>query len=143
MTASKPHYIRRYLVTVVLLVLLTPFLIYGAHKSVESMSIAPEKWAPDFMQSRQNYDRFSKDFESNDLILISWPGCTVDDPRLIEFEKQINAPRTTEFGETHETLFDRIVSGAGTLNSLTAPPLKLPREEALERLQGEIGRAHV
>lgn len=138
MTASKPHYIRRYLVTVVLLVLITPFLIYGAHKSVESMSIAPEKWAPDFMQSRQNYDRFSKDFESNDLILISWPGCTVDDPRLIEFEKQINAPRTTEFGETHETLFDRIVSGAGTLNSLTAPPLKLPREEALERLQGVL-----
>ena len=84
------------------------------------------------------YDRFSKDFESNDLILISWPGCTVDDPRLIEFEKQINASRTTEFGETHETLFDRIVSGAGTLNSLTAPPLKLPREEALERLQGVL-----
>ncbi|HAH43995.1 MAG TPA: hypothetical protein DCM07_03925 [Planctomycetaceae bacterium] len=138
MTASKPHYIRRYLVTVILLVLITPFLIYGAHKSVESMSIAPEKWAPDFMQSRKNYDQFSKDFESNDLILISWPGCTVDDPRLIEFEKQINAPRKTDFGETHETLFDRIVSGAGTLDALTSPPLKLPREEALERLKGVL-----
>ena len=138
MTSEKPRYIRRYIITVIVLVLVAPFLIYGAHQSVESMSIAPEKWAPPYMQSRKNYDRFMKDFESNDLILISWPGCTVDDPRLTEFEKRIEGPGKTDFGETHEEIFDRIVTGAGTVDSLTAPPLKLPRDEALERLQGVL-----
>lgn len=138
MTSKQPRYVRRYVVTVILLVLVSPFLIYGAHQSVESMCIAPEKWAPPVMQSRQNYDKFKDHFESNDLLLISWPGCTVDDPRLIEFEAAINGPRTTEFGETHESIFDRIVSGAGVVNSLTAPPLKLPRDEALERLEGSL-----
>jgi len=138
MTSEKPRYIRRYIVTVVVLTLLAPFIIYGAHQSVESMSIAPEKWAPTYMQSRKNYDRFAKDFESNDLILISWPGCTVDDPRLLEFEEQINAPRKTDFGETHASLFDRIVTGAGTVKSLTDPPLNLPRDEAVERLEGVL-----
>lgn len=139
MTSKKPRYVRRYVVTVILLVLVSPFLIYGAHHSVESMCIAPEKWAPKDMRSRQNYDRFKDHFESNDLLLISWPGCTVDDPRLIEFEAAINNDaRKTEFGETHESLFDRIVSGAGVVNALTAPPLKLPREEAIERLEGSL-----
>ncbi|QDT45617.1 MMPL family protein [Gimesia alba] len=138
MTSKQPRYVRRYVVTVILLVLVSPFLIYGAHQSVESMCIAPEKWAPPVMQSRQNYDKFKDHFESNDLLLISWPGCTVDDPRLIEFEAAINGPRTTDFGETHESLFDRIVSGAGVVNSLTSPPLKLPRDEALERLEGSL-----
>ncbi|MFI4848504.1 MAG: RND family transporter [Gimesia chilikensis] len=138
MTSEKPRYIRRYIITVIVLVLAAPFLIYGAHQSVESMCIAPEKWAPPYMQSRQNYDRFMKDFESNDLILISWPGCTVDDPRLTEFEKRIEGPGKTDFGETHEEIFARIVTGAGTVDSLTAPPLKLPRDEALERLQGVL-----
>ncbi len=138
MTSEKPHYIRRYVFTVIILVLLAPFLIYGAHQSVESMCIAPEKWAPSFMQSRQDYQKFIKGFESNDLFLISWPGCTVDDPRLIEFEEAINAPRATEFGETHASLFDRIITGAGTVKSLTAPPLKLPRDEAIARLKGVL-----
>ena len=138
MTTKTPRYIRRYIVTVIILLILSPFLIYGARQSVESMCIAPEKWAPSFMQSRQDYDRFTKDFESNDLILISWPGCTVDDPRLLKLEEAINGPRTTEFGETHTSLFDRIVSGAGVVRDLTSPPLKLPREEALERLQGVL-----
>lgn len=138
MTSKKPRYIRRYIVTVIFLVMLAPLLIYGAHQSVESMCIAPEKWAPSFMQSRKDYLRFTKDFESNDLFLISWPGCTVDDPRLIQFEDAIKAPRTTEFGETHASLFDRIITGAGTVESLTTPPLKLPREEAIERLKGVL-----
>ena len=138
MTSKKPRYIRRYILTVIALVLVAPFLIYGAHQSVESMCIAPEKWAPPHMQSRKNYDRFMKDFESNDLILISWPGCSVNDPRLIEFEKRIEGPGQTDFGETHASIFDRIVTGAGTVESLTAPPLKLPRDEALERLKGVL-----
>ncbi len=138
MATKKPQYKRRYFVTVIILVILSPFLIYGAHQSVESMCIAPEKWAPSFMQSRLDYDRFTKDFESNDLILISWPGCSVDDPRLLKLEEALYAPRTTDFGETHASLFDRIVSGAGTVKSLTSPPLKLPREEALKRLQGVL-----
>lgn len=138
MTTEKPRYVRRYVITVIILVLLTPFIIYGAHRSVESMCIAPEKWAPPAMQSRQNYDRFKEHFESNDLLLISWPGCTADDPRLFELEASLNAPRTTDFGETHASLFDRVITGAGTVKTLTAPPLKLPREEALARLEGVL-----
>lgn len=138
MSFQNPRYIRRYVITVVVLVLLSPFIIYGAHQSVESMCIAPEKWAPPFMQSRLDYDLFTKDFESNDLILISWPGCSVDDPRLLKLEEALDAPRTTDFGETHASLFDRIVSGAGTVKSLTAPPLKLPRDEAVKRLEGVL-----
>jgi len=138
MTSEKPRYIRRYVITVIIMALLAPFLIYGAHQSVESMCIAPEKWAPEHMQSRQDYLRFVEGFESNDLFLISWPGCTVDDPKLLKFEEKINAPHTTDFGETHASLFDRIITGAGIVNTLTAPPLKLPRDEALERLQGVL-----
>ncbi|MFK7776734.1 MAG: MMPL family transporter [Gimesia sp.] len=138
MTSQKPRYIRRYIITVIFMALLAPFLIFGAHKSVESMCIAPEKWAPSFMQSRKDYQRFVDGFESNDLFLISWPGCTVDDPRLLKFEEKINAPYTTDFGETHASLFDRIITGAGIVNTLSAPPLKLPRDEAIERLQGVL-----
>ncbi|MEM9942695.1 MAG: MMPL family transporter [Planctomycetota bacterium] len=41
------------------------------------------QWLPDQSQARDDYDHFESCFGGDDFVVLTWPGCTIEDPRLI------------------------------------------------------------
>ncbi|MEY3173619.1 MAG: hypothetical protein RLZZ436_1533 [Planctomycetota bacterium] len=89
-------------------------------------------WLPERYEQTQEYRRFQTAFGNDEFIVISWEGCTLDDERVDRLSR-ILAPTGSS-----TDLVERISTGREVLQRLTAPPLKLPREQAIDRLQGTL-----
>lgn len=119
------------------MIVLGPFLATWALRSLGTMFNTPHHWIPAGNQQRVEFESFCEQFESQALVVISWPACTVDDPRLAAFEGallDLNQPHTARNRE----LFDRVVSGHSTLRQLMSEPIELSREVAVARLRGVL-----
>lgn len=129
---------RRYWLTLVAVMAILPVLAIGAQKSIDGMCIAPEQWAPESHAQRQHYDRFMEQFEGNDVAVVSWDGCTIDDDRLLAFEHELTAPSDQDRQSHFAHAFDRVISGYSAIRELQSSPLNLTRNAAAERLQGTL-----
>jgi predicted RND superfamily exporter protein len=129
---------RRYWLTLIAVVATLPVLAIGAQHSIDGMCIAPEQWAPESHTQRQQYDQFTQQFEGNDVAVVSWDGCTVDDRRLLDFERELNTPTRPERQTHFAQAFDRVITGYSAVRELQAPPLNLTRDEAAQRLRGTL-----
>ena len=49
------------------------------------------QWLPDDSPARIEYDKFENKFGSDDFLVVTWPGCTIDDPRLEQFCLRLTA----------------------------------------------------
>jgi uncharacterized protein len=97
----------------------------------------PIDWVPASYPARRAYAQFTADFESGDVVVASWPGCTLDAPavaRFVEAATGAGAPRDA----AGRPWFEDVASGQQAVARLTAPPLGLDRVEAVERLQGVL-----
>ncbi len=121
-------------VAIAVIVLLVPVVIHGARSSVDGMRITPEKWASPENPQRQLFDRFRHEFEGNDVVYVSWEGCTLDDPRLAKLETSLL--QGNKLAEIGVIPFERVVTGAGTVQQMTERPLSLSRSDAAKRLEG-------
>ena len=50
------------------------------------------EWLPGGSATHKTYEEFVEQFGTDDFVLVSWDGCTVEDPRLEKFESFINDP---------------------------------------------------
>ncbi len=110
-----------------------PFLAAVALR-IENNTADMAQWLPDRRAERQQYDWFVRQFGADDVVLVSWPGCTLDDPRAaqlaLELERRASSP-------DNPTRYVRSVLGAAELlEKLTSQPVNLSRRGALRRLQG-------
>ncbi len=115
--------------------ILLPVLAIGAIRAIQGMCVAPEKWAPPTFEARRTYDEFAARFETGDVVIVSWDGCTIDDRRLATLETILTA---SQDGSDFSSIVGRVVSGRGMVEELTSPPLNLSREEAIGRLTGTL-----
>lgn len=126
----------RHRVAVLSVLVALPFVVTGAQRAIDGMRIAPEKWVSMSHPERREFETFRNRFEGNDVVLISWDGCTVDDPRLQQLEQAILRPDDAELADRHRREIDRVVTGASVLSRLTSVPLNLSSEAARQRLRG-------
>ncbi len=103
-----------------------PFVIYGAVSALRSTSNDPRQWLPRTFAETNTYDWFQQHFGSDEIAVVSWPGCTLDDARV--------ARLATSLEESE--LFDRALTGPRVLSELMQPPGGLSRAAALRRLRG-------
>lgn len=129
---------RRFQIALLLVVVSLPFVGLGAKRAVDGMRIAPERWVPTTQSERRQFDEFRQQFEGNDVVLISWDGCHIDDPRLHRFEQYILSPTDPDSAKQHERNYNRVVTGYSAIRRLTSPPLNLTREQAQDRLRGTL-----
>ena len=59
-----------------------PFIIYGSVKAISSNANSPIDWVPSSFPARHDFDEFRERFGSGDVVVMSWPGCTVDNAGL-------------------------------------------------------------
>jgi predicted RND superfamily exporter protein len=123
--------------TAAALVVAAPLIARSALTVLGVESTTPIEWVPEEFAPRRDYDRFTRDFESGDVVVASWPGCTLGAAaidRVIAAATGPEAPRDA----AGRLWFESVASGSEALQRLTDPPLALDRATAVERLKGVI-----
>jgi len=122
-----PSRVSRYArITLVLMAITTPLVIFGSVGALKSTSNDPRQWLPRDFAETSKYDWFQQHFGSDEIAVVSWPGCRLDDLRV---------PKLAEALEK-SPFFDRVLTGPRFLRTLMQSPLRLKRAAALRRLQG-------
>jgi predicted RND superfamily exporter protein len=116
------------------LILLLPWGIWAVlHIPIGSAGV--HEWLPEGRPERLRYEQFSARFGSDQIVLISWDGSSLNDQRFDQF-----ASRVLAFPD-FETYFTKIEAPDRIIQTLTAHPMRVSETEALRRLQGVfIGR---
>ena len=133
---SAARLFRTSLATLVALVACAPWIARSALAVLGADSTAPLEWVPASFPARQAYDRFTAEFGSGDVVMVSWPGCTLAADEVDRFVAATAA--ATARDPQGRPWFDAVVTGRDAVSRLTAPPLSLDRATALERLRGVV-----
>ncbi|QDT11330.1 efflux RND transporter permease subunit [Planctomycetes bacterium K23_9] len=114
--------------TLLLMALAVPLVMYGALFALRSTSNDPRQWLPRSFAATDTYDWFEQQFGSDEIAVVSWPDCTLDDPRVEQLSAALVA----------SPFYDRVLTGKSALEQLMAPPLELSRSAAKRRLTGIV-----
>ena len=117
---------------IAVIVVLWPIVIFGAMRAWDGMSNRVEDWLPEAFEETKYLEQFVNVFGSDELLMISWPGCDLDDPRLGELHDRLLTPIVVDGREV--LYFQSVITGTGVFNALTSEPMNLERKEALDRL---------
>jgi predicted RND superfamily exporter protein len=112
-----------------------PVVFYAAQRARETNTNQVMDWLPESFEETQRLRWFLERFGSDELLMISWPGATLDDPRVVEFAERLRAPVTHEDGST-SPWFRKVFTGPEVLERLQSSPLELSTARAKARLQG-------
>ncbi len=86
------------------------------------------QWLPDRSPARTDYQFFEQNFGSDDILIVTWDGCTLNDPRLTNFAQTLRA-----IDSTH--LIQSVVTGVDVAGRLRSQ-LRITEQEIASRLQG-------
>ena len=123
--------------TLVFMAATSPFIARSTLAVLSVEATTPIDWVPSEFAPRRAYEDFVREFESGDVVVVSWPGCELGAPaleRMVEATGGAQSPRDRQ----GRLWFEGVATGSTVLDRLMAPPLSLPRETAIERLQGVL-----
>lgn len=109
------------------------FLVYGAQKALESNTNDVLDWLPAGFEETRNLQEFGRHFGAEEFLMVSWPGCTLDDPRLTRLAAELRQPADASGGVR---FFADVHTAREAYEQLLAPPLELSPAQAIRRLEG-------
>ncbi len=114
----------------ILLAALVPSIIVLALR-IETNIDDVYQWLPDDSPGLVTYEWFLEHFGSDDVVVVSWPECGLDDPRIPVFANQLSELRGAEY-------IDEVMTGPEVIGRLTGENSQLTRDEVIERLAGTL-----
>jgi hypothetical protein len=130
--------IRRFVFTFAAVMLIAPLLAWWSLRCVDSMFNTPHLWIPPAHEQRAEFEWFVEHFESQALVIISWPDCTIDDRRLVELEDALTDPLHELYDTRNADLIDRVITGYSIVRDLMDEPVDLSKKDAVARLRGVL-----
>ncbi len=138
---------KRSLFILLLTIVITPFIFYGALRAVIGNKNNVADWLPSSYEETKQLGWFREHFVADQFVIISWDGCNLgdkdqiekkDDPRIAKLEAALlNVTlKNPDGSEIH--CFKNVTTAREVLNELTGPPTELKYNEALERLKGSL-----
>ncbi len=124
------------LATSILVIAALPWILRASQRGFEDFHNVPYLWVSEDFEPRRQFDQFLQRFSHAEMIVLSYEGCTVDDPRLQRLADRLTSDRTAVRGHSYHSLFPKVSTGFGALRALQEPPLELSRPAAQQRLQG-------
>jgi predicted RND superfamily exporter protein len=106
---------------------------YCALRALETNVNKVADWLPTTTPEMREFAWFCETFEGDEILVVTWDGCTVDDPRLDALAEAVVRPLPGLDG-SEQVWFSWARTGRSVLRELTAEPLLLSREEALQRM---------
>lgn len=126
-----------FVVLLVALVLL-PLTVIGVQAAIRSNANDVRDWLPGHYEETRQYGWFHQQFGSEDFVIISWPGCTLDDVRLDRLAERLRTHSEQSEERGVGSLFRRVTTGRELVEQLTSEPLELNRSLVITRLKGTI-----
>ncbi|MDY0165513.1 MAG: MMPL family transporter [Thermoguttaceae bacterium] len=123
---------------VLLIALSLPAVGWGVHQAFRTANNNVSQWLPEGFPQTEVYNRFREVFGSDDVAVVSWEGCTLDDPRLEQFAQAVVPRRGRNGADGSRRWFQRVVTGARLVAVIEEGPFTLSRQEAIRRLQGTL-----
>ena len=112
---------------VALLLLSLAFCVYGLSK-FQSNTEDVVQWLPDNSPSRELYDQFESKFGSDDFLLVTWDGCKIDDPRLLQLCEKL-------LSNDKDSLIQSVVNGADVIEKIRSE-MDLATKHIVNRFRG-------
>ncbi len=134
----KNNYFWRMILVLLAMGLSAPVIIVFSQRTIASMHNSPGEWAPRSFEQRQRLQWFIEHFETQELVIVSWPECTLDDWRLRRFATALMYPTDPIAEKNHQRWFSRIITGYDAVQRLQQEDLGFSRDEAIKRLQGAL-----
>jgi predicted RND superfamily exporter protein len=155
---DSKFYIRRRHWIFWLFVLGTPLVAWGVWWGLQSNSNRVQDWLPEDFEETQQLFQFAEHFGGDELLMISWPGCTLDDPRLPQLAAKLRLPPHHEGAEKKESsgsqrlseffflqrkerdipIFKWVTTGPESVEELMRVLPNASRQQVLQRLRGWI-----
>jgi len=95
-------------------------------------------WLPAHYVETGQYRWFKERFGSEDFVVISWPGCTLDDPRVTQLTANLRERSEQHRPPGEPQLFSSVTSGPELVDELATDRVGLSRSQAISRLQGTL-----
>ncbi|REJ67522.1 MAG: hypothetical protein DWQ31_10910 [Planctomycetota bacterium] len=134
------YYARFAFVILLVAVFVLPIVARGARQAVENTTNDVKKWLPEGFEETRVLDWFREHFLGEQFVLVSWKGCTLDDPRLETLAKKLVPAEGSRRREDEPQYFKSVITGRRVLDEMTDPDgsLGLSRKEAIRRLSGSL-----
>lgn len=130
---------RGYAIAVLIAMLLSiPFIGIGVVGALKSNSNDPRQWLPRGFPETDKYQWFQDQFGRDEIAVVSWPDCTLDDPRVDRLADALTGAGPADGASGDALFFERAITGPKTLAQLTSEPLNLRPEQAIGRLRGTL-----
>ncbi len=124
-------------VLVTLLCLLPPVSIAVRAAIVSNVNDVRD-WLPAHFVETGQYRWFRERFGSEEFVVVSWPGCNLDDPRLKQLSLNLVERSRGHQSRGRPALFTRVTTGAELVDELATERIGLSRSQVITRLQGSI-----
>ena len=112
-----------------------PFVIWGTLQGLHNLNDDAISWTASDLAARRDLDWFTEHFGSQNAVLVSWPGASLDDPRLAKFAEAVRDVIARDGGETGR-FFREVITGSEVYQELTSEPLNFSPRQAIQRLSG-------
>ena len=126
----KNTFLQKYSTLILCVALFTiPIIGQSAFRALKVYSSDVEQWLPKKFEQAETYAWFKDEFGVDEMLVISWPGCTLSDPRVLQVQAAL------ENGQMNgKPTFARVTSGPRTMQKIMESGVSERRARA--RLQG-------
>ncbi len=108
-------------------------VFFGASTARKSASNSVIDWLPAKFEETTTFFHYLQLFQEGELLMVGWEGCELEDPKQKEISDFLTTPTANA-----PAYYDRSFTTKQILDELTAEPLELSREKAIERMKGWI-----
>jgi predicted RND superfamily exporter protein len=126
-------------VVILLAGLAMPLLVHGVRGALRISNNDVRQWLPSGLRETEQYDWFLKQFGSEEMAIVSWPGATLDDSRLDRVTEGLQSylgEKPADSMNESPKFFKRVTSTREAIAELTSPRTGLSRKQAVARLSG-------
>lgn len=117
-------------VGLIMLAITLPFVLAGSYLSMKTYRNELVKWPASGSSVRQDYDHFRERFDSNDMVLIAWPGSDLADQRVVNVQAALE-------NKERQPFFSQVWSGRSVYDDLRNE-IGLSHKTSLKRLRGSL-----
>jgi predicted RND superfamily exporter protein len=120
------------------LVGLLPLTVLGVSAAVRSNVNDVRDWLPAHFAETIQYREFREHFGSDEFVIVSWPGCNLDDERLERLSANLSERSSAHKRHGADLLFTRVTTGSELVEELATNRVGLSRSQAISRLRGTV-----
>jgi len=129
---------RCFVLTLLVIACLAPWLVRTSEQSVKSMFNGPPLWIPESVEYRRDYDWFKRVFEERDPVVLQFDNCTIENERLDLFSDELFSSDKPQEAARRAELFQFAISGRDLLRELQGDDIDLSHRSAVARLKGSF-----